>query len=1357
MTGAEFLPDYEHAIRWSATGASPEGLRTDLVFIGSGEHALEIALAHSSTRPRADDVRRLWKARQGGRPSPVLVVVTYPDHQVERVTICGPVGESPPVVPALEVSQVERLCAAALREPTRHVAIRFLVAMLDGLQEELIPGLRNRGMLATQELRSGVPQRADWDAACRDGSRLLGLTGRHLVEGLGFSVETLSVNSSVLTDRGAKRVVAVFLDEGEGFEDPGARFSGISPVSHALALADRENLPWVVLTRGHQIRLYAARPDTGVGRRGRAETYVELNLALLPDDSAGYLRLLFGPTALAESGTFEEILEASADHAAELGRRLRERVYFDAVPTLAKAVAARMGGTQALSEEDLQDAYEQTLVILFRLLFIAYAEDKDLLPYRTNSTYQRHAIKTTARELAERHRATGKIQFDPAATDLWEGVRSLWRAVDKGNRDWGVPPYNGGLFSDDFTGQTAGLALAGMTLTNAEIGPALFALLVNQGDDRFYGPVDFRSLSVREFGTIYEGLLESRLSVAPSDLTTDTRGNYIPATGGKAIVEVSQGDAYFHHRSGARKSTGSYFTKPFAVEHLLDNALEPALDDHVGRLTELFDRGDEAAAADAFFDFRCVDLAMGSGHFLVAAVDRIEARLSGFLALHPIAPVTAELEHLRTAALNALGDLAPGVEIEHTSLLRRQVARRCIYGVDLNSIGVELARLAMWIHTFVPGLPLSFLDRNLVEGNSLTGLATLDEALNVLDPAPDRSRGGSLIGEQIREFLERAETALRRMARITEATIAEVGAAREVWDEARTSIEPARQLFDLIAAARIGKIAPPVAISEDAIASHQLLGEAKALAKELKTLHFPVAFPEVFLRERPGFDCILGNPPWEKVKVEDHTFWALHFPGLKAVPAGQKETLISKYERTRPDLKAELDAQIKEAVEYRRALLSGPYLGMGSGDPDLYKAFCWRFWHLTREGGAIGVVLPRSALSAGGSTEWRSEVLYEGQFADVTMLVNNVGWVFEDVHYQYSVGLVSLRKGTAFEQVVRLAGPFHALTTYQTSKRRGPSAVFGVEEFRSWSSGAVFPMLPSARSGEVFLKLRAHPRLDEQGTGWGALPTTEFHAAADKHHLKLEPDDFKDLWPVFKGATFNIWQPDAGGYYAWADPNHALRVLQTKRLRQQTLKRSVFSNFTRHFVSRPETLPCLSPRIAYRQVARATDTRTMIVALVPKEVFLTHAAPYLVWPQGDERDEAYLLGVLSSIPLDWYARRMVEINMDIHFVRAFPIPRPNRGDALRRRVEEIAGKLAAKDQKYAEWAAAVDVPIASVDEDEKPDLLAELDAAVALLYGLHESDVQHIFETFHVGWDYSMRLDQVLEHHRDLRSLAGPS
>ena len=172
----------------------------------------------------------------------------------------------------------------------------------------------------------------------------------------------------------------------------------------------------MILTRSSEIRLYAARPDTGVGRKGRAETFVELNLSLLPAGLAGYLHLLFSVDALVDNGTLEGILDRSADFAAELAVRLRERVYFQTVPALADAIARRLGRDPTSS--DLEDAYEQVMVILFRLLFVAYAEDKDLLPYRTNDHYSVHSLKRTARRLVRDRQAetTTTSTPDPCGT-----------------------------------------------------------------------------------------------------------------------------------------------------------------------------------------------------------------------------------------------------------------------------------------------------------------------------------------------------------------------------------------------------------------------------------------------------------------------------------------------------------------------------------------------------------------------------------------------------------------------------------------------------------------------------------------------------------------------------------------------------------------------------------------------------------------------------------------------------------------------------------------------------------------------------------------------------------------------------
>ena len=159
----------------------------------------------------------------------------------------------------------------------------------------------------------------------------------------------------------------------------------------------------------------------------------------------------------------------------------------------------------------------------------------------------------------------------------------------------------------------------------------------------------------------------------------------------------------------------------------------------------------------------------------------------------------------------------------------------------------------------------------------------------------------------------------------------------------------------------------------------------------------------------------------------------------------------------------------------------------------------------------------------------------------------------------------------------------------------------------------------------------------------------------------------------------------------------------------------------------------------------------MVTALIPGELVITNQAPYLLWPKGDNDDEAFLLGVLSSMILDWYARRVVELHLNFHILNGFPIPDPGKGHPVRDRVVEIAARLAAVDDRFAEWAAEVGVAIGSAnDETVKQDLICELDACVAYLYGLDDGDLAVIYETFSETVDYSDRHAAVLAHFRNL-------
>lgn len=1309
--------------------------------IGPGSGGLEVIITQAGRKPTQDILRKAWKARQGRRAVPVLLVALYKD----RAAVCGPSGDQPPVYYDLEPAQAEAICRAALQEPNRHAALRLLHAVLPEIRETAIPGLYNAGLFATHELLHGVPARKDWDEALRKSRELKGKRGRALLESLGYQINDTTQQYSVLRTAQSKIAVAVFLDRSEATDAASERFGGMTPVQYALAKADEENLDYVMVDHGASLRIYSASTGMGVGRRGRTETFIEAHLGLLPDDRAAYLWLLFSGDALSKAGAFNEILECSNDYAAGLGGRLRERIYDEVVPRLAIAIA-RARKLEAPGPEELAFTYEMALSVLFRLLFIAYAEDKDLLPYRSNVLYKARSLKQKARELAEL-RSSGSASFDES-TSLWDEVFGLFRVVDTGTpREWGVPAYNGGLFSDREDVSPAGAALAALRLPNSDFAEALTCLLVDKAPEGI-GPVDFRSLGVREFGTIYEGLLGSELSVAETPLAIDADGFYVPVADG-TDAEVAAGKYYLHDTSGKRKSTGSYYTKTFAVDHLLDHALEPALKEHLERLDAMDDR----AAAASFFDFRVADIAMGSGHFLVAAVDRIERGLGSYLVKRPLPDVVTELRRLRTTAIGemeAAAGSADGLDIDNDQLLRRHIARRCIYGVDINPVAVQLARLSLWIHTFVPGLPLSFLDHNIVCGNSLVGIATMDEVADILGGSE-----GSLFGELAEQYLAPARDNMERLAKLSDADASQIEEAREVCAEARESIRETETLFDVLTAARLPEMNYTPSVTDlNATSLERLRAQARELLLDTPPFHFPIAFPEVFLRERAGFDVILGNPPWEKARIEEHGFWCRFLPGFRGFSQREREALKAEIREKRPDLVEQYEKEVKEAETSRKLLTCGPFPGMGSGDPDLYKAFCWRFWNLiTGDGGRLGVVLPRSALSAKGSTEFRREVFSGAEDVEITMLLNNRQWFFEDVHPQYTIGLVALGRRNKDMSQVKLRGPYPNLQRYRDGMVREPAVFYG-SEIESWNDTASLPLLPSDESVAVFAQLRKAPRLDlDDGRFWRARPYTELHATNDKKLMDLvaekKPSGF---YPVFKGESFDLWEPDTGTYYAWADPQTIFPHLQAKRLRGWSLPSSVFNEFKagypREWFEDPDTLPCNFPRIAFRDVTRATDSRTVRVALVPPGVFITHQAPTFLWPRGDERDHVFLLGVLSSIPLDWYARRFVETHLTYHVLNPLPIPRPVRDNPLWQRAVVLAGRLACPDERFADWAAAVGVDYGPLEPAQKEDMIHELDAVVAHLYGLSEDQLRHIFESFHEGWDYGPRMEAVLEHYR---------
>ena len=1330
LTAEQVLP---WTINSKITGANPEWVYVGRDDFGVG--GIQIALASMTSIPTREQMKSLHSARKGKLNIQLVVVAV----NAAQMWVYGP-DDKTAIAGPLSISQGYRQLQSALDEPNALAAYTRLGQFRRSLDTTSLLGVTNSGLFASYHIRENVPKRTDWQDACAKSKPWLSLRTDQLIKALGFKSEKAAGNALLLTSGTPQsKAVAILLDESEQFDSTSARHTGISPVAFGLNVAARQGVPWLFVLRKDQIRIYPAKDGVGVGQKGQVETYLEIDLAAIDSERAGLLALIFSADALEPNGTAHELLEGSQRFASQLGLRLRERIYEHVVPQLSKSVAEHLRdhGT-TLDSEGLSLAYRLTLRILFRLLFQAYAEDRGLLPAGRNEGYDANSLKT----IAKRIMSTPEEQFGKSKT-LWFDLVQVWDAIDEGNETWNVPAYNGGLFGTDPEIHAEGAQIEKLGIQDDILGPVLQHLLLDISEDHVLAPVDFRSLSVREFGTIYEGLLESSLSLAPVDLTVDQSGIWVPASKESEIL-CKQGNIYFHSASGERRATGSYFTRAILVDHLIERALEPALDEHLAKVKVLIDNNDMGEATRIFFDFRVADLAMGSGHFLVAAIDRIESKMRTFLSEKETAlpGINAQLKRLQNAAEVALGsDTSAFGEIEPASLLRRQIARRCIYGLDINEMAVELSRLAIWIHTFVPGLPMSNLNHGLIHANSLTGVSNVDQAVSILT---NSDHGGqiSMFESTISENLELASKYLTEVANSDEAVKSEVKASEKILAAALKAAAPTKLIFDAAVATQLGEIDNRSFFDEISLLESVEKVEVRNAIDSIQPAHMPYLFPEVFLRDNPGFDVILGNPPWKDIVFDEPRFWSSHSPGLMTLNIRERSTAITDLRQKHPMLVLELENQKKIFEDLRRVLHS--FFPLGSGNTDLYKAFCFKFWSVIRSGGRIGVVLPKTAFSAAGLADWRKTVMSTGSISDLTTIVNNGRWAF-DIHPQYSVALAVLSLGR--DENLKFAGAFHSENEFLEGRKH--PVVIPKSSLLSYTSNLSIPIVSGQVDVEILNKMRSHPRLEDWGNSVFKL-VNELHASNERSFFDHERKS--DSLEVFAGDSFNIWNFRTGNIFAYADPNIVKDKLLSKLSNQKRISSSVF-----HGLSFERDLNGLLPferaRIAYRSVSNPTNSRTIIASLVPPRVILTHISPYVFTLPGHEREEAFLLGTLCSIPFDFYARKFIETAVDIHFMKAFPIPLGIDSLPGTRLIENVYS-LVPNEATYEAWRNSLLGSIGEIRTSQNTDeLIIENDALVAVLFGLSEIELEYIFDNFQRGWDSEARKQKTLEIFRHWKGM----
>lgn len=671
---------------------------------------VEVALASGDAAPNR--LASLWKKRKGDRATPVLIVAR---GRTDGVRVLGPRAEDRTVRTVSEDALV-RLLRDAEPKPRRE-AVPSLSAALERLDQAGIPGVRVRGLLTNHLLAKRLKRDhpADWERLKEEAANLgAGRSWLENLTALGYQVQPRPSRGYLLSRDGSPLAVV------HPFPDPAA-FSrltdqGAPPEGLLVADCNAERVEWGLLATDKRFRLFPAKTSVGAA----TARYVEFDL-----DSAGpgewpYLALL-APHALEPGGLLDRLVEEARLH----GNRLRETVEIqirdDVIPAIARGLAAqdRADGVDLSSPTPRKLMEDAALLLMFRLLFFLYLEGRGYLPV-SSAAYRPHSATTLLQEARAQ-----SPEFGERETTLWDRFETLVHAMRTGSKAWGLPAYNGDLFAAGALEGAERLEMA--RLPDAAFGPALAALGADpDGAESEEAGVDFGDLEIAHLGRIYEGLLSLRLSLATEPMAYDAKAERWTPAGKGVEPEVPAGEVFYQSESGGRKAAGVYYTPQVIVRHLVDHSVRPALEEHLARVAQVADRDAQGATA-LLFDFKVLDPAMGSAHFLADALDVIADHIATFLGERPLRPVVKLLDELR-AETHWEG------RIEDGDLLRRLVLKRCIYGVDLSGMAVEMAKVSLWLASFVPGLSLAYLGHNLRQGDSLVGVADVAVLSDTLGP-----------------------------------------------------------------------------------------------------------------------------------------------------------------------------------------------------------------------------------------------------------------------------------------------------------------------------------------------------------------------------------------------------------------------------------------------------------------------------------------------------------------------------------------------------------------------------------------------------------------------------------------------
>ncbi len=1049
------------------------------------------------------------------------------------------------------------------------------------------------------------------------------------------------------------------------------------------------------------------------------------------------------PIEVEDNCLLESFHKKSRETGVKVGNKLRDQV-IEAIEKLGNGFAENLNPDE-FQNGKVKAFYGEILNIIYRLLFLMFAEQKGWLPVR-NSIYARTYSLNALRERAER----GNYSHDEEH-DLWEGLKITFQLVAQGytfkNGDT-INAFGGQLFSDKKIATIKDLSLKNKFLLDAIYRLSYFKL--NNLSNR----INYANLAIDELGSVYESLLDYEPKLAKESFTLGKR-------------EIKRGEFYLDDRGTDRKTTGSYYTDSRLVAQLIESALVPVIQNALkGKISQ-------AEKEAALLDLKVADIACGSGAFICAALEKLGEEL----------------------ALIRMGEEERPTE-DQLREAKRDVLLHCIYGVDLNPMAIELAKFSLWITASLPDMPLTFLDHKLKCGNSLIG-ATPDlirKGIPVAAYEPvgnDNSAICKKLKTRIRKQLEslnsvnepqvqyglpfgrnHSDELLRLREALNNRKQEDSSDVEEAEEEYRKLEKMERQFKDWLmadvwtAAFFIEKTELDLNLYPTNITLKQLRENEKVnealIERVLKTadqyhfFHFHLEFPEVF--NKGGFDCLLGNPPWEKVQPEEVKFFKGKDDKISDAKGEKRKKLIEELKRSNQFLFNDWE-KYKNEIELFSKFIKGSndYESVKRGNLNTYGIFTVKGINITNKKALWGIIVQSGFATDDTYKTLFSKCIDENQIVSLYDYENkkelfdaerNLRFVLVTFSKCKTDRKIKIKFGLRQPEEI-LKNDYYLLETTDfklfnpnTSNCPAFNSQKDVDITRRLYSNNVTIInevddIEVSNEFQIDLYCEAFnmTRASHLFKQYETLEQEGYHISKNKFvkgesiYLPLYESKLMYLLNSRYGSFKNV--PRDVRFNTKAQPINSSTV---------ELQNSNFSVFPRYWVNQSEVKKAFGKWTnrkwfyGFRNICRGlTDYRTAIFSVLPFSAVGNSIT--LIFPRDNDFSNFYLLIANTvSLPFDYIVRQKLggsNLNFFV-FKQLAIVPLLKYTERTRELIQKIVVELVCDNEDLRHFGEEYfeSIKISTYSEINRFTLFCSLDAIYAHLYGLEKEEMDYILETF---------------------------